>query len=541
VIRKNLKSSDVSWCLGSSRFQIARNEKGFQVQKIISKKLAVRKSRIEKRLDKNGIGSLFDQGPVLRPGDIHYEISERVQGSGCGGIGAVQLLVKRLGLAEAIDQYVHVLKKHRPYHESDHVLNIAYNALLDGTCLQDIELRRNDENFLDALNVLRIPDPTTAGDFCRRFTHSHISTLQNAINGVRIRAWKKQPRAFFGCATIDLDGTVVGTTGECKHGMDIAYNGIWGYHPLVVSLANTREVLSIVNRPGNRPSHEGAAAEVNRALATCFEGGFRTALLRGDTDFSQTEHLDGWNRDARIRFIFGYDSMPNMTKIADELPASAWRRLKRPLRIRPQAQRRRKPKKIKEQIVREREFENKKLRSEDVAEFPYRPILCRTTYRMVVVRKNISVEKGEKVLFDDERYFFYITNERKWSVPRIVFSANDRCHQENLLEQLKNGCRALQAPVDNLLSNWAYMVMVALAWNLKAWWALHLPEPSGGQRQQRRDEKLRVLNLEFKAFVNAFMLLPCQIVCSGRKLIFRLLSWNPHLPIFFRLLDVLRC
>ena len=92
------------------------------------------------------------------------------------------------------------------------------------------------------------------------------------------------------------------------------------------------------------------------------------------------------------------------------------------------------------------------------------------------MRKNLSVEKGEKVLFDDVRYFFYITNDRARSASEVVFCANDRCDQENLIAQLSGGVRALAAPVDTLTSNWAYMVMASLAWTLKAWFALSLPE-----------------------------------------------------------------
>src|SRR5947209_11269535 len=249
---------------------------------------------------------------MLTASNIQYEIGDRGRGVVYGGIGALHLLVRKLGLAEAIDERLHLLKIHLPYHESDHVLNIAYNALCDGTCLEDIELRRNDEVFLDALAARRIPDPTTAGDFCRRFQPEDVHTLLDLFNDIRKQAWAGQPDAFFEQARIDADGTLVDTTGACKQGMDIAYNGTWGYHPLVVSLANTGEVLGLVNRSGNRPSHEGAAAEVDRCLTVCFRGGFRRVLLRGDTDFSQTEHLDRWHADGRIRFIFGYDSHANL-------------------------------------------------------------------------------------------------------------------------------------------------------------------------------------------------------------------------------------
>jgi len=300
-------------------------------------------------------------------------------------------------------------------------------------------------------------------------------------------------------------------------------------------------VLSIVNRSGNRPSHEGAAAEVDRAVLLCRKAGFRRVLLRGDTDFSQTEHLDRWNLLPEVRFIFGYDATPNLIQRAEKLPKVEWRRLERPARYQVQTRPRRKRASVKEQVVKQRQFENQRLCSEEVAEFDYRPSACSHSYRMVVIRKNLSVERGEQVLFPDVRYFFYITNERQCTAVRIVLSANDRCNQENLLAQLKSGVRALQAPVDNLVSNWAYMVMTALAWNLKAWSALSLPEPPGRSQAKHHAEKQWVLKLEFKSFLNTFVLLPCQIIRTARKVVYRLLGWNEHLHIFFRLLRVLRC
>ncbi len=498
-----------------------------------------RKSRIQRRLDKKRDTMTFR--PVISASNIRYEVADKTRAITCGGIGAIHLLAQRLGLSEAIDQRLHLFKIHLPYHESDHVLNFAYNALCGGTCLQHLEQLRTNENFLDALGAQRIPDPTTAGDFCRRFTLPSIHTLIEIFNDVRVRAWADQPAEFFDCARLDLDGSLVETTGACKAGMDIAYNGTWGYHPLIVSLANTGEILSIVNRPGNRPSHEGAALEIDRAVVVCLQGGFRMVLLRGDTDFSQTQYLDRWDRHPRIRFLFGYDATPNLQQIADDLPASAWKPLERPLRYRVKTKARRRPAQVKEQIVRERGFENLRLRCEDVAEFEYRPSACSQSYRMVVVRKNLSKEKGELVLFDEERYFFYITNVREATAADIVFTANDRCDQENVLAQLKGGCWALRAPVDSLESNWAYMLMTALAWNLKAWWALALPAKAGRWCERHQQEKRWVQRLEFRSFVQAFVHIPCQIIKTSRQLVYRLLGWNQHLPIFFRLLDVLRC
>jgi hypothetical protein len=501
--------------------------------------LKQRKSRIQRRLDKRNLHGC--ERPMLTASNIHYEISDKDRGIAHGGMGVIHDLARQLGLIEAIDRRLVLFQFHLPYHESDHVLNLAYNALCGGTCLQDIELRRQDEVFLDALGARRIPDPTTAGDFCRRFDEAAIRSLQQAFHDTRLRVWAKQPHAFFERAILDVDGTLVGTLGLCKQGMDISYKGTWGYHPLLVSLANTGEVLGLVNRSGNRPSHEGAAVELDRAVQLCWRGGFRSVLLRGDTDFSQTEHLDRWDADARLRFIFGYDSRDNLIQRAAQLPARAWQSLQRPPRYTVATKPRRRPDQVKEAIVRQRQFDSLRLQSEEVAEFNYQPSACRQAYRMVVVRKNISKEKGELRLFDEIRYFFYITNDWVSDAAEIVFCANERCDQENLLAQLHSGCRALTAPVDNLWSNWAYMVMTALAWDLKAWWALLLPEGRGQHQDAYRADKLWVLGLEFKTFVQAFVQLPCQIVRSGRRLLYRLLSWNPYQPLFFRLVRVLRC
>lgn len=505
---------------------------------IIREKVEERKRSIDRRL--NGpIEQGFAQ-PMFSASNIHYELSDRTRAICCGGIGLVHRLVQEIGLAEAIDERVHLLKIHLPYHESDHVLNMAYNALCGGRCLEDIELRRNDETFLDALGTQRIPDPTTEGDFCRRFTSaSQIRQLEEAINEARLKVWAKQPRKFFEQAIIDMDGHLVGTNGECKKGMDIAYNGTWGYHPLIVSLANTKEVLSIVNRSGNRPSHEGAAGECDRGIVLCRRAGFRRILLRGDADFSQTKHLDRWDTDA-VTFHFGYDAAPNLKAIADNLPKSRWKKLKRPPRYEVQTRKRKRPRNVKKKIVRDREFDVLNLKSEEVAEFEYRPTECKKTYRMVVVRKNISHEKGEQRLFDEIRYFFYITNDRDSTPAEVVFSCNDRCDQENLIEQLKNGVRAMSAPVDNLLSNWAYMVMTSLAWNLKAWWALWLPE-KGRAAKRHRKEKQEILKMEFRTFVNYMMKIPCQIIRTGGRLVYRLLGWNRWLEVFRRLAVELHC
>jgi hypothetical protein len=493
-----------------------------------------RKRRIARRLDKNDNRGC--ERPMMTAANIHYEIADRTRATAAGGIGAIHLLTRKLGLDEAIDRNLALLKIHLPYHESDHVLNIAYNLLVGGTCLEHLELLRNDEAYLDALGARRVPDPTTAGDFCRRFGSGDISALQETFNATRLKVWRQQPAEFFAEAVIEGDGTMVETTGECKQGMDINHKGQWGYHALVISLANTGEALYVLNRSGNRPSHEHAAGYFDRAVALCRRAGFRRILLRGDTDFSQTEHLDRWDLDG-VRFIFGIDATSALYEIAENLPQNAWKELRRPQH---QARtRRRRPQKVKQQIVERREFADIRLAKEHVAEFVYRPAKCRRSYRMVAVWKDLEVYRGQQKLFDDSRCFFYITNA--WGTPpeEVVFGANQRCNQENLLQQLKSGVRSLSAPVDGLVSNWAYMVMASLAWSLKAWAALLLPG-EGRWSKQHREEKDKLLRMDFATFRRALVSVPAQIVRGGRKIIYRLLAWNPWQHVFFRLLDQLR-
>ena len=293
-----------------------------------------------------------------------------------------------------------------------------------------------------------------------------------------------------------------------------------------------------MNRGGNRPSHEGAAERFDKAIALCRQAGFRQVLLRGDTVFSSTQHLDRWDA-AGVRFVFGIDAMPNLVAMASDPGQCTWQWLQRPAKYAVKTEERGRRENIKERVVFERGFQNIRLASEDVAEFRYQPGACRRSYRVVAVRKNLSVEEGEQVLFDDLRYFFYITNDDATPADELVLLANDRCNQEKLTDQLKNGVHALRMPVSTRVSNGAYMVMASLAWTLKAWFALLLPE-TGRWAEQYQAEKQTVLRMEFRTFQRAFIAMPCQIVRAGRRIVYRPLAWNPWQRVFLRGIEALR-
>ena len=427
---------------------------------------------------------------MLSASPVHYEIGGHPDVMSYGGIAVAHRLVTKLGLPEQIDQRLHLLKVHLPYHESDHVLNLSYNALCGGTRLQDIEIRRHDTAYMKALGTDLIPDPTTAGDFCRRFEASDVVDLMEAINAVRPKLWQGRGRDLLGpMAYID------------------------------------KEVLYVVNRPGNVPSHTDAARWLDKAIALLTPQAPRVCL-RGDTDFSLTAHFDRWAK--QVDFVFGMDCNAALRRRAEALDEAVWQRLERKPRDEtatgPTRDRERFQPHEKQRIVEERGFWDVRLNYEDVAEFDYQPRACERPYRVVVLRKNLSKRKGELTLLDDIRYFFYITTRTDLSAAEVVSCANERCDQENVIEQLKNGVNAMRVPLYDLVSNWAYMVMATLAWNIKSWMAMMM------HRQSDRQEYVR---MEFRRFLHSLMLLPGRVVRRARSVTIRLLGYQPTLDRLF--------
>lgn len=494
-----------------------------------SRILAQRKQELQFRLRRTSPLYSSDADPAL-----WFEISDRHRASSYAGIAALLELARATGLDQALDSHLDLLKDHRPYTESDHILALAVAVLAGGQCPEHLRTLRQTPEFLDLLGLERLPDSTTAGDFLRRFeTEEHAKAFMKAVllvtEQVLLARLSDQERQT---GRLDADGTFTSTGAECRQGIEWSgHKKDWGYHPLLVSLANTNQPLLIKNRPGNEVSSHGAAEYLDMAIESMLRV-FAVLLLRGDTDFSQTRHLDRWDETGRVKFVFGYDACPNLVARAEALRASEWRQLVRPARYEVKTRPRTKPERIKPELVKARGFRTLRTVREDVAEFDYQPVACKKSYRMVVVKKQIEVSEGQLELEPETRYFFYITNRRDLSREEVVGEANQRCNQENLIAQLSGQVHSLKATSNTLFSNWGWMLSASLGWTLKSWFALFAP---------KREERERLLGMEWRTFLWRFVSLPGQIVESGRRRVVRLLGGHlPSLGTFLSITEEIR-
>ena len=225
---------------------------------------------------------------------------------------------------------------------------------------------------------------------------------------------------------------------------------------------------------------------------------------------------------------------------AEGLPAEAYSFLERPPKYEIKTAPRQRPERVKAEIVRRRGFETIHTLEEMVAEFDYRPVgLPAGPIAWSCSASGWASTRGQCGCARSTATSSSSPTTARRAADELVLEANGRCDQENLIAQLKGGVHALTAPVDDLVSNWAYMVMASLAWSLKAWAALLLPEEPR-HAEEHRAEKRTLLRMEFATFRAAVIELPCQVVRSGRRLIYRLLSWNPWQGAFLRLVERLQ-
>ena len=460
--------------------------------------------------------------PVFKQRQVRVKPQERGDVTSYGGLCLPHQLVMRLGLDHAINGRVALLKMKLPYFESDHILTHVYNLYVGGHCIEDICHIQHSDAIKRLVGACRIPDPTTAGDFLRRFGPYHLNRFQSAIDEAREKVWRQLPRPRKREATVDMDSTVKQVYGECKQGADFSYNGKWSYHPLLLTLAETNEPLRTINRPGNRPSAEGAGEALAEVLPMVSRH-FKKVRVRGDSKFYQRWTIAECERHG-AQFAFAMDGYKVLHEKAENLSNTAWK----PFSAHPDARaatgrrlnarhkaRRRKRTRYRRRIARRREYRTLTTTREWVAEFPYTMPrhrkdedcgLSGRTYRVIVKCQRVEVSEGQDALFQEYRYRFIITNicKSEMNAGEVIRFANGRCDQENTIEQLKNGISALRMPTGELLANGAFLMCGQLAWCLRSWLSsLALPKET--------------LRWEWSWFRHAFVYVAAKVTQSARE------------------------
>lgn len=457
----------------------------------------------------------------MRLPTLHLEVDPRSEVTPYGGLALVVPLVRRFKVAQLLDQQVHVLKQHKPYHESDHILAMAFNLYVGGTCLEDLSELQHSLAVHRLLGACRLPDPTTAGDFLRRFSElvnpGSLAALRGVIDAVQDAVWQKVSRRRGGkrgkqaWSVVDLDGHLKELYGVQKGGADFSHTGKWSYHPLVVSLADSGDCVAVRNRPGNVRSSEGAS-EVLKEVLPRIKRHARQVLVRGDSDFDRRDVRDACE-SAGVYFAFVGREHANRPAIAAGVPESAWRefepRARRALESRRQAagfRRRRRQANRRQQRACERNYKTLRLVGQWLAEVPWQPADSDKTYRLIIRRQRIAHYKGAEWIRDEERYRYVVTNlPKSWSAQQVVDETYQRCDQENVIAQMGSGLAAWRMPVGEFIGNCAWLEIARLAWNLGKWLAqLSLPA--------------EVVRWEWKRFRQAFVYVGAQVTKRGRQI-----------------------
>ncbi len=454
-------------------------------------------------------------GRVFRLPKTDIEIDQRSEVTPYGGLSLFNAFVRRLRIAEQLDDAVQLFKVHLPYHESDHILAIAANLFVGGTCLEDQANLQHSEAVRRMLGAVRIPDPTTAGDFLRRFDGPGLVALRHAHDelGRRVGRAVRRRRGKLPLCTVDLDGHYKLLYGVQKEGADFNYKSQWSYHPLVASLAQTGECLAIRNRPGNVRSSDDAAGVLDGLLPQLRERGARV-LVRGDSDFDRQDVRDACKKYGAYVAIVGreHTGRPETAKAIPEeayrpFRPRAWRAVEERVRKRGFRARARKPNRRRKRAG-ERNYKELRLVEQQIAEVPYRPTGCPFTYRLIVRRQLIENHRGQQHLFDEHRYRYVIT-DFPGPAEDVIDETYQRCDQETLIQQLGAGLVAWRMPVAEFDGNSAWLEIARLAWNIAKWIALlALPEET--------------IRWEWKRFRLAFVYVAAQVLRRSRQVTVRM-------------------
>lgn len=494
-------------------------------------------------------------GPIIRLPKTHIEVNQDPKTTKYGGLVLITAFLRHFFVSEQLNEKISVLKQHQPYTEADHVLAQTINLYVGGTCIEDMSKLQQSEAVCRMLGACRVPDPTTAGDFLRRFDPQDnpgaLESLRHVVDNIQSQVWAekasggakkgKKNKGRYNrspikqdLAVLDIDSHVKEVHGVTKEGVDFSYNGKWGSHPILITMDGTGDCLALRNRPGNVRDSEGSAEVVDETLGYA-RPHFKNVLLRGDSGFDRADLREVCHKH-NSWFAFVGREFKNRPQIAESIPEAQWQpfetragRMAEPRKNAEGYRPRKKHRNRRRQRARERNYKNKQLARQWIAEVPWCPPGSEHTYRLVIRRQLIEHSQGQILLCDKYRYRYVVTNlPPSYSTSRVIDSTYERCDQENAIEQLGSGVAAWRMPVREFTGNSVWLEIARLAWNLGKWLAqLVLPEET--------------TRWEWKRFRQAFVEISAEVIKRSRQLYVRFNEANRFLDILVEAHQRLQC
>jgi hypothetical protein len=408
--------------------------------------------------------------PVFTNPPLKIKANNQAPMTSYTGLALARDLINRLELPRLIDENVAVLKRHRPYHESDHILTQVYNFLSGGESIVDIERLQENTAVRRILGADRILDPTTAGDFLARFTSKQLDAFRSVLDAAQGQAFSLLDKEKRTIATIDSDSSIHEVYGEKKEGADYAYNNTYCYSALYITLAETGDVLHQDLREGNTYSSVGTK-EVLGGIIDRVKPHFMKVRYRGDSAFYDKDIVRIVDAAGVEFFITADQTAPLMKKIL-ALDEGEWKSFRHKklggTKTGKKRKKRRNKKKARAKKRNRRIVQKGKV---ETATVTYQPVGWDKAYRFVVKRTEIR-ERSKQLCFDERlcKYSYYIvaTNSTA-SNSKVMNIAQGRGNQENLIKDFKYGLGLDHVPTGFLGANKMYFLIAALAWNLKTW------------------------------------------------------------------------
>jgi hypothetical protein len=350
------------------------------------------------------------------------------------GLSLFYAMAEALEIPRTLDERVKVKKRESGYPESEHILALAANAFVGGDYLEDLEALREDVAIQRVIGRKDLPDPTTAGDFCRRFTLGHLLQLNRAFAEIEQRVYEHRPEVTRW--TIDVDAKVHEVYGERKQGAAKSYNGVYSLQPLYGFVHETDEMIHCELRSGN--THPGAGgAGFLRRLKRKIPEGVKEIHLRSDSalyaqkvvEFCEEE---GWT------FTITADQTGPLMKQIEALPESAWKT-------------------------------DSEEASLSYGETWYQPVKWAHPYRYLIRREKKGEKSGQSALFEVMSYSYYVVvTNREDGVKEVLELHDKRGMSERRIAQFTNEF-LFHLPMEGFMSNWVYLLCAQLAYNLSLW------------------------------------------------------------------------